>query len=152
MQPPIENESLRIGAFNIQVFGTTKASKPDVMEVLVKIIRTYDIIAIQEIRDSSQTAHPALVDEVNAGSSQYAYVVSDRLGRTISKEQYAYLYDTQQIELVRIPVTYPEPAGTDPFHREPYIAHFRALDGDFDAVLMVILPTRMRPQKRLERW
>lgn len=46
-------EDLRIGAFNIQVFGVTKASKPDVMMVLADIVRTYDIIAIQEIRDSS---------------------------------------------------------------------------------------------------
>ena len=60
--PPdnFSNETLRIGAFNIQVFGVTKASKPEVMDVLADIIRTYDIIAIQEIRDKSQT-----VDLVN---------------------------------------------------------------------------------------
>ena len=46
------NETLRIGAFNIQVFGTTKASKPEVMDILADIIRTYDIIAIQEIREN----------------------------------------------------------------------------------------------------
>jgi len=57
------NETLRIGAFNIQVFGVTKASKPEVMDVLADIIRTYDIIAIQEIRDASQTALPSLVDK-----------------------------------------------------------------------------------------
>jgi hypothetical protein len=28
------NETLRIGAFNIQVFGVTKASKPEVMDIL----------------------------------------------------------------------------------------------------------------------
>jgi hypothetical protein len=55
-----EEEKLRIGAFNIQVFGTTKASKPEVMEVLDNIIRTYDVVAIQEIRDKSQTALPTL--------------------------------------------------------------------------------------------
>ena len=60
------------------------------MEVLADIIRTYDVIAIQEIRDASQTALPALVDLVNADGSQYDYVVSERLGRTSSKEQYAY--------------------------------------------------------------
>lgn len=60
--PPdnFSNETLRIGAFNIQVFGISKASKPAVMDVLADIIRTYDIIAIQEIRDKSQT-----VDLVN---------------------------------------------------------------------------------------
>lgn len=88
------NETLRIGAFNIQVFGVTKASKPEVMDVLADIIRTYDVIAIQEIRDASQTALSALVDLVNTDGSQYDYVVSERLGRTTSMEQYAYIFNT----------------------------------------------------------
>ena len=134
-----ENETLRLGAFNIQIFGTTKASKPEVMEVLGKIIRTYDVVAIQEIRDKSQTALPALVDVVNADSSTpYDYVVSERLGRTSSKEQYAYIYNNQTVRLTGTPHTYPEPNGTDPFHREPYIASFRVLDGNFDVTLVTI--------------
>ncbi|MDR6221923.1 hypothetical protein [Methanococcoides alaskense] len=31
-----------------------------------------------------------------------------------------------------------EPEGTDPFHRQPYIASFKSLHGDYDAVLIVI--------------
>ena len=89
------DETLRIGAFNIQVFGVTKASKPEVMAVLADIIHTYDIIAIQEIRDASQTVLPSLVSLVNADGLQYDYVVSDRLGRTTTKEQYAYIFNTQ---------------------------------------------------------
>jgi endonuclease/exonuclease/phosphatase family metal-dependent hydrolase len=135
---PSSKETLRIGAFNVQVFGTTKASKPEVMAVLADIIRTYDIIAIQEIRDSSQTALPQLVDLVNSDGSQYQYVVSERLGRTSSKEQYSYLYNSNTVQLVGNPQTYPEPEGTDPFHRQPYIAAFKATGGNYDAVLMVI--------------
>lgn len=136
--PPDENETLRIGAFNIQIYGKTKASKPDVMDALGQIIRTYDIVAIQEIRDKPQTALPKLVDTVNSDNSQYAYVVSERLGRTTSKEQYAYIYNTLTVEVIDTPHTYPEPNGTDPFHREPYIASFKSLNGNFDATLLVI--------------
>jgi len=109
------NETLRIGAFNIQVFGISKASKPEVIDVLADIIRTYDIIAIQEIRDASQTALPALVGLVNTDGSQYDYVVSERLGRTTSKEQYAYIFNTQTIEVINTPHTYPEPTILIPF-------------------------------------
>jgi endonuclease/exonuclease/phosphatase family metal-dependent hydrolase len=130
-------ETIRIGAFNIQVFGTTKASKPEVMNVLANIVRTYDVIAIQEIRDSSQTALPALVDLVNSDGSEYDYVVSERLGRTSSKEQYAYIYNTRTISVSDAHV-YPEPDGTDPFHRQPYIASIEALQGNYDATLIVI--------------
>ena len=132
-------ETLRIGAFNIQSFGKSKASKPEVMDVLGKIIRTYDIVAIQEIRDKPQTALPALLDVVNSGDSHYEYVVSERLGRTVRyKEQYAYIYNNQTVELIGTAHTYPEPAETDPFHREPYIASFKALNGNFDFTLITI--------------
>ena len=81
------------------------------MDVLADIVRTYDIIAIQEIRDASQTALPALLDLVNVDGSQYDYVVSERLGRTTSKEQYAYIYNTHTIEVINTPPLHP---GADP--------------------------------------
>jgi hypothetical protein len=60
------NGTIKLGVFNLHIFGTTKASKPEVMGVLSKIIRNHDAIAIQEIRDSSQTALPMLRDAVNS--------------------------------------------------------------------------------------
>lgn len=136
--PPAANGTIRIGAFNIQVFGVTKAAKPEVMDVLAQIIRTYDIVAVQEVRDSSGTALPALLKAVNADGSDYAYIESERLGRTSSKEQYAYFYDQNTIELTAPGATYPEPEGTDPFHRQPFIAPFAAKGGTFDAVYIVV--------------
>jgi endonuclease/exonuclease/phosphatase family metal-dependent hydrolase len=133
----VASDTLRIGAFNIQVFGVTKASKPEVMDVLADIVRTYDVVAIQEIRDSSQTALPDLVDLVNSDGSQYDYVVSERLGRTTSKEQYAYVYNSKTVSVSNA-YTYPEPNGTDPFHRQPYIVSIEALQGNYDATLIVI--------------
>ncbi len=129
-------ETVRIGAFNIQDFSTTKASKPEVMDTLAEIIRTYDVVAIQEILDSSGMAIRELtVSKVNSDGSDYDYFVSKPLGRTSSKEQYAFIYDTTKVVLSD-PCIYPEPAGTDPFHREPYLVKMDA--GDLDAVLVVI--------------
>ena len=54
------NNTVKLAAFNLQIFGTSKADKPEVMEVLSKTIRNFDIVAVQEIRDASQTALPAL--------------------------------------------------------------------------------------------
>lgn len=132
------DETIRIGAFNIQVFGVSKASDPEVMDVLAQIIRTYDIVAVQEIRDKSQTALPQLVEVVNGNESRYSYVVSERLGRTTSKEQYAYIYDSSRIRLAGEPDTYPEPEGTDPFHREPYISAFEFPAENFSFVLLTV--------------
>ncbi len=130
------HDTIKLAAFNLQVFGTTKAGKPEVMGVLSKIIRNYDVIAVQEIRDSSQTSLLKLRDAVNSMGSPYDYVVSERLGRTTSKEQYAYLYNTQTIQLIGSPYTYPD--SNDLFQREPYVANFKVKNGNFDFVLITI--------------
>ena len=133
-----DSSLIKAGAFNIQVFGTTKAENSDVMNIISKIIRQYDIIAIQEIRDSSGTALPQLINLVNSDGSMYSYFVSERLGRTSSKEQYAYIYNTKTIDPISDPFTYPEPENTDPFHREPFIGSFKSSEGLFNATFVVI--------------
>ena len=67
---------------------------------------------------------------------KYNVVVSDRLGRTTSKEQYAYFYNTQTMQQIGNPYTYPD--SNDMFQREPYVAEFKARDGNFDFVLITI--------------
>lgn len=68
------------------------------------------------------------------GTPQYDYVVSDRLGRTTSKEQYAYLFNTQTMAVMGSPYVYPD--SNDIFQREPYVANFKAKNGNFDFLLI----------------
>ena len=131
-----DSDLLKVGSFNIQVFGQSKSAKTDVMNVLADIIRTYDIIAVQEIRDSSGTALDNLLRQVNSDGSSYAYLVSERLGRTSSKEQYAYVYNTRTVSPIGSAFTYPQ--TSDIFHRTPYIASFKSNDGIFNATFAVI--------------
>ncbi|XP_054749693.1 deoxyribonuclease-1-like [Lytechinus pictus] len=119
--------SLSIAAFNIQIFGVTKSGKDNVMDILAKILNRYDLILIQEIRDS-RTNEPAvkeLQDLVNRNNEDpFLYVISERLGRSSSKEQYAYFYRPSKLELVTSYV-FEETQG-DVFQREPYIAYFKS--------------------------
>ncbi len=71
-------------------------------------------VAVQEVRDSSGTALLALLEAVNADGSDYAYIESERLGRTSGKEQYPHFYDQSTVELTAPGTTCPEPEGTDP--------------------------------------
>jgi len=117
-------DSIRIGSFNIQVFGRTKIDKPHVMDRLAKIARKFDIVAIQEIRSTSSDILPRFVDMINATGRRYDFVISERLGRTSSKEQYAFVFDTQSVEVDRTQLyTISDPH--DMLHREPYVAWFR---------------------------
>jgi endonuclease/exonuclease/phosphatase family metal-dependent hydrolase len=115
---------IRISSFNIQVFGEAKLAKREVVEVLAKIVQNFDIVAIQEIRAQSQTVLPTFVAAINSGGARYDYVIGERVGRTMSKEQYAYIYNTDTIEVDRSTL-YTVSDPDDLLHREPLVAWFR---------------------------
>jgi endonuclease/exonuclease/phosphatase family metal-dependent hydrolase len=121
---PRDPESIRIASFNIQVFGTSKVSNEPVMEILARTIRQFDVVAIQEIRSKSQDVVPQLVKLVNSSGRRYDFVIGERQGRTTSKEQYAYLFDSERIEVDRNQL-YSILDPDDLLHRPPYIAWFR---------------------------
>jgi deoxyribonuclease-1-like protein len=131
------SERVLIGSFNLQVFGTRKAGKPGVLKIIAQILRHYDVVAVQEIRDAGGTSVVALKNAVNAEGARYDYEIGPRLGRTSSKEQYAFFYDTTRIEASPGAYTYGE-GGVDTFEREPFIAHFRTKSGTFHFTLIDI--------------
>jgi len=117
-------ETIKIASFNIQVFGQSKLKKPRVMEILAQIVRQFDVVAIQEIRSRDQDVVPRFIELINATGRSYDFVIGPRLGNTSSKEQYAYLFDRQSIEVDRRYVyTINDPDNL--LHREPLVAWFR---------------------------
>ncbi|XP_033102319.1 deoxyribonuclease-1-like [Anneissia japonica] len=120
---------LDIAAFNIQIFGRAKMDKPEVVDVLVQIINRYDLILVQEIRDTSGEAIEQLVEEVNkVADDPYDYVIGSRVGRTKSKEQYAFIYRSDEVEVID---SYEyddgdELSGDDLYEREPFIVRLQS--------------------------
>ena len=132
ISPQRGGPAIRIASFNIQVFGDSKASKPYVMQTLAAIIRNFQLVAIQEIRTKNDyLLDNFLRDYVNQGAAGqgaahvYDYVIGPRMGRTNSKEQYAFIYDTAAIELNKQSV-YTVNDPQDLFQRSPLVAMFRA--------------------------
>ncbi|XP_070537349.1 deoxyribonuclease-1-like isoform X3 [Ptychodera flava] len=142
-----EIDELDIAAFNVQVFGRTKISKQMVVDTLKKVIVRYDIILIQEIRDSSETAIYELLDMVNEVSDhEYSLEISDRLGRSSSKEQYGFLYRNDKVQVVESYVydDGEETNGDDTFEREPFVVRFSSpttLVSDFAMVAIHTKPS-----------
>lgn len=122
--PTAAGDTVTIASFNIQVFGSSKMAKPEVMDVLARVVRRFDVVAIQEVRAKDQTVVPRFVEMVNASGGHYRHVLGPRLGRTSSKEQYAILYDAARIELQPGSV-YTVSDPQDQLHREPLVARFR---------------------------
>jgi len=118
------SDAVLVASFNIQVFGESKMAKPQVVDVLARVVRTFDIVAIQEVRAKSDAIIPDFIRAINADGSRYQHVIGPRLGRTASKEQYTFIYDTNRIELDTASVgTMRDPA--DRLHRPPMYARFR---------------------------
>ncbi|XP_041377334.1 deoxyribonuclease-1-like [Gigantopelta aegis] len=113
----------KIAAFNIQTFGRAKMDKPDVVNIIKQIVLRYDIILIQEIRDSSGNSLKVLNNTLNT-QEHFSYTLSPRLGRSSNyKEQYAYFYRTDRVNLVATHL-YDDNTPADVFEREPYCTLF----------------------------
>ncbi|KAM8843887.1 deoxyribonuclease-1-like [Spinachia spinachia] len=139
--------SLLLGAFNIKSFGDKKASNSTLMDIITTIVHRYDIILIQEVRDSDLSATKKLIEHVNKGSPQFRYkhIVSEPLGRSSYKERYLFLYREQTVSVAKN-YTYDdgcEQCGTDTFSREPFVVMFtskRTAVGTF-----VLIPQHTSP-------
>ncbi|XP_059204554.1 deoxyribonuclease-1 [Centropristis striata] len=122
------SSSLLLGAFNIKSFGDKKSSNTTLMNIISTIVQRYDIILIQEVRDSDLSATKRLMEHVNKGSPmfRYSHIVSEPLGRSSYKERYLFLYREQTVSVVKN-YTYDdgcESCGTDIFNREPFVVMF----------------------------
>ena len=110
---------VRVGAFNIQVLGTSKLSKSGIKDNIVKVLKRYDLILVQEIRDASGKVVVEIMDAMNKGLSGndprgYDHVLSERLGYTASKEQYLYIFRRGDFELKDTAWVWPNPSRPSP--------------------------------------
>ncbi|XP_019622148.1 PREDICTED: deoxyribonuclease-1-like [Branchiostoma belcheri] len=134
--------ALKIGAFNIQTFGRSKMSKPEVVEILLTIAERYDILLIQGIRDSTETAIYDFLNQLNGrDGNNYTLLLSPRMGRSSYKEQYGYLYRNDKPNVVE-DYHYSDPG--DIFHREPFVVRFQS--GTTSVQDFVLIPLHADPQ------
>eukprot|EP00033_Pygsuia_biforma_P003789 GCRY01004152.1.p1 GENE.GCRY01004152.1~~GCRY01004152.1.p1 ORF type:complete len:375 (-),score=48.27 GCRY01004152.1:165-1289(-) len=125
-------ESLNIGSFNVQIFGQSKMADDKyvlyngenvtVSWILTSIIKQYDLLFFQEIRDAEGTAILKLMDMLNGGecttSCTFKLEISERFGRTSSKEQHAFIYKPSSFQFLHN-ATYNDSLN-DLFEREPF--------------------------------
>ncbi|KAK1877219.1 Deoxyribonuclease-1 [Dissostichus eleginoides] len=140
---------LRIGAFNIQKFGTGKFDKPEAIDIIKEIVLRYDIILIQEVLCNHDLSVPhRLLALVNQGSPQFSYIVSLPLGPGIlklmsHKERYLFLYRYQKVS-VKGSFQYP---GND-FMRPPFVVQFSSTETAVKE--FVLIPIHTKPEKAVK--
>ncbi|XP_069502458.1 deoxyribonuclease-1-like [Ambystoma mexicanum] len=120
-------DAFKVASFNIARFGMSKVTDPTVKDLLIQILRRYELISIQEVMDSDNDPIFTLVRELNQATGlPYNVLVSDHLGRSSYREKYAYVY---REDILKPTAWYHyddgcENCGTDTFIREPFVARF----------------------------
>eukprot|EP01062_Namystynia_karyoxenos_P008285 TRINITY_DN12914_c0_g2_i1.p1 TRINITY_DN12914_c0_g2~~TRINITY_DN12914_c0_g2_i1.p1 ORF type:complete len:1587 (+),score=326.65 TRINITY_DN12914_c0_g2_i1:106-4761(+) len=132
--PPVSTEERTVASFNVQVFGKTKMSNPYAADKLVHIFRKYDLLCMQEVRDSGDTAFLDLLRRVNSGHSvKYDAHLTLPRGRSNSKEQEAYVWRTDSFRMVH---AHPFKEAADEFEREPEGVLFEHIASGTEFVLI----------------
>lgn len=135
---PPNNSTFKIATFNMKVFGDAKVSDPMAFEILTIVACEFDIMAVQEIRDIDGSSIIEYVENINnVCEEKYSYIVSPRLGRSTSKEQYAFIYKSDEVSVLQ-QFIYQD--GNDNFEREPYIAEFNRDGYNFFLVNIHVKP------------
>ncbi|XP_068453143.1 deoxyribonuclease-1-like [Clinocottus analis] len=137
---------MKIASFNVQRFGLTKVSDPEVLSALVKIVSRYDIVVILEVVDVSGASVKTLLKELNKAntSHHYALQLSSRLGRNRYKEQFLFLFRDDVVDLIDC-YQYEDDQvdDEDAFAREPYVLHFKPRNTVLEDV--VLIPVHATP-------
>ena len=92
---------IRIASFSLEAFGESKLKKEAVVETVARMIRQFDVIALQHIQSRQQNIVPELLDKVNQSDRRYDYCIGPRVGSESNQQQFAFLFDTDRIETDR---------------------------------------------------
>jgi endonuclease/exonuclease/phosphatase family metal-dependent hydrolase len=128
-QSPVR-ASLKIASFNIQAFGPEKVNDPAVLDYLVRIVREFDVVAIQELRSDDPATLQRFVDAVNAGGRSYSLVISRPAQQ--AAERCAFLFDRASVSLDGSH-SYTVADPDDVLRREPFVGWFRAASVDAES-------------------
>ncbi len=143
-QPIHPPNSISIASFNIRIF-TSNSRGDEELKYIVNILKKYDVVAIQELRD--QTALKRTIAQLRDQGLDYGYDISPPVGRE-SKELYAFIYRKDKIALLKRGQVYQD--VDDEFIREPFYASFKSGDFDFTLITVHILYGKNKTARRPE--
>lgn len=112
--------AVRIGSFNLQQYGSKKSGDTTITNYIATLLNDFDIGIIQEITDVTLQAPYVLYDALNklSGSKPYTMALSERAGRTSSKEQYIF-FNRESTSGVKLINSYLYNDYADHFERPP---------------------------------
>jgi hypothetical protein len=99
VRPRVRN--IRIASWALSGFTPSKLADSQARRNLVRVIRQFDLIALQQITSQERDLIPRLVDAANEGSGRFEYIIGDQTGPRDRQEQLAFIFDTARIRADR---------------------------------------------------
>ncbi len=125
-------KGIRIATWSLDGFGPTKLASNDARRTICRVIRQFDVIAIQQVTAIESDLVTRLVDAVNEGDPRYDFVLSKPTGPPDRPEHLAFIFDTSRVEVDRTQ-TYSLTDPTNSILYDPLVAWFRAAEPSRDA-------------------
>ncbi len=119
--------NLKVASWALDGFGPTKLANPVAQQNVARVVRRFDIVALQQIASIERDLVSRLVDIINHGETRYDYVLSKSTGPAERPEQLAFIFDTTRVRVDRQQTyTVQDPANQITF--DPLVAWFRAAE------------------------
>jgi len=127
------NESITIAAWNLQVFGESKAKNSSLLVGYSSIIKKYDIVFVQEIRDENGSAFAQLCSLL----PEYSCITSSRAGRTSIKEEYGVIIKKDKVSIAQFIDFNPDPLNR--WERPPLLVEIKGSNSNSSMVWVYVL-------------
>lgn len=141
---------VRIASWNLQNFGTNK--KDWVIDLMAESLKTFDIVAIQEINSGPDGAQAVgkLVAALNRTGDKWTYSISDitTSDNLQERERYVFLWKTAQIK--QVGKVYLASKLNDEICREPFMGAFKKGNLVFTLVTIHAIPKKKQPETELK--
>jgi hypothetical protein len=121
--------NLRVASWALDGFGPTKLANHLARQNVARVIRQFDVVALQQIASIERDLIPRLVDAINQNDRRYDYVIGEPTGPHDRPEQLAFVFDKTRV-LVDRRQTYTLEDPDDQMTFDPLVAWFRTAQPD----------------------
>lgn len=142
--------TIRVASFDLQNYEERKSESLAVQEILVRILRNFDVIAIQGITSRQRDTLPKLIDRLNQDKHVYDYMIGPRVGPVHQSMHLAFIFNTARIETDRYQLYTVEDPG-ELIEYEPLVGWFRSKGVPAQKALTFSLVNMFLSPSRLEQ-
>lgn len=121
--PKQDPNSIRVASFHLKFFGSEAADPELTMNGVARVVRLFDVIALQGIQPGGEGS---VADLALKAGPNYAYLLAPPVANSQQDELYAFLYNTQTIVADRGEGLYTLGDPDNLLRRDPLIGWFKA--------------------------